>query len=688
MSDHTLDESAVGSQESKPTGINDAFMLGWSIVELKGRIQVAALDPTVGALTSHDRQAAAADSTSSQSSAPDQLETTASDAFWLASVWRVTFNRTSQLQVCLFPDSKTENTRYDLEKDTPAYLYPAFSPNYTQLGVREPDPQNPILKEFALYDATRRAINCLTLLYLQPEMSLIREVVLTQQKQLVKAIVSDCIPDQTVADDPLSSDDLHTAIERLSARTVLFIDAWDGYLHESFYASGVMVDDQTRLIAYRAGRALSALSWQISVNCVPQEKNTADHPDACLQKIRDSWLKAFEERNISTLQHQLAVIGTALDAARNNQIQLPQPSTDDRLIAFAPELPSAAIESVRRSLDYWQRSVDWLKEREQQADSQGDRIEVWRKLRCTLIAQVSIWQALVTGQEELRTFSAENVTKRILQDVMASFERVVLQQGVLGAGKRILEQVGSAIDTAETQILQGIDSVGHMAKEQLSALARRYWPFLIVLLVIAVISIVVVVIRFAQGQKLELPDITSLFAAIWAALGIQQARQQNGASNPVIDKACKDARKQTTDQLQEVRAAAGQTSGQAANPPVTPPAAPEESVLDRLGGVVDVARAAILDALDRGYKQIRSDLAALEYSVAVTYPLVEYLVLNKQFGDIKGDYGFLTEIIWAETDREEEVRRVAYASFGPLGMFAFAEDPKAKGKEENKTATT
>ena len=59
-------------------------------------------------------------------------------------------------------------------------------------------------------------------------------------------------------------------------------------------------------------------------------------------------------------------------------------------------------------------------------------------------------------------------------------------------------------------------------------------------------------------------------------------------------------------------------------------------------------------------------------SVAVSYPLVEYFVLNQAWKDFGADVDFMDKIVWDETDRHEEIVRVASAAFGAIGVFAIA----------------
>src|SRR5207248_2132863 len=55
-------------------------------------------------------------------------------------------------------------------------------------------------------------------------------------------------------------------------------------------------------------------------------------------------------------------------------------------------------------------------------------LESSRNLRQGLITQAGIWQTLMLGQQTLRSFTAESVTQRILNNFMSDFEKWVQQE--------------------------------------------------------------------------------------------------------------------------------------------------------------------------------------------------------------------------------------------------------------------
>src|SRR5437588_479600 len=239
--------------------IHNAFLLGWSLKELKSRIQITAcilsLNPdavinTLHQLTStqsdsqpqpQDNQNNLPDSIDSllqnvvlkdvipwkdvknqqaQSSGPlsqeKSLSTELRDNVWLTSVLRAIFMQIATLHVKRFPSSNVTDTIYDIrppqeddqnnqyapyqQKPFPyLYLYPDAAFDYANIGIRQiktADVGNnyididSFVKNFRLYDVTRRALNCLTLLLTSPEDSLIPEALADYQQALVQQVLA------------------------------------------------------------------------------------------------------------------------------------------------------------------------------------------------------------------------------------------------------------------------------------------------------------------------------------------------------------------------------------------------------------------------------------------------------------------------------------------------------------------
>src|SRR5262249_38221875 len=96
-------------------------------------------------------------------------------------------------------------------------------------------------------------------------------------------------------------------------------------------------------------------------------------------------------------------------------------------------------------------------------------------------------------------------------------------------------------------------------------------------------------------------------------------------------------------------------------------------VSDRVGALAEDAWERMKAAITNGVSKVEDDLSALSYTMGVTYPLIMYFVLGGGVRrTIRDDLSFLREVIWTDSDRDEEVRRVAYAAFGPIGLVAIA----------------
>jgi hypothetical protein len=104
--------------------------------------------------------------------------------------------------------------------------------------------------------------------------------------------------------------------------------------------------------------------------------------------------------------------------------------------------------------------------------------------------------------------------------------------------------------------------------------------------------------------------------------------------------------------------------------------------LSKLRGVLGTSGSAISDALQDGYAQLLVEFSDLNYNVAVSVALAAFFIedvawlwqkpSNLQVV-VNDAYSFLTEIVWTDQERAEEIDRVANAAFGPLGAFIGAE---------------
>src|SRR5947209_10021777 len=307
--------------------IHNAFLLGWSLMELKSRIQITVCtlslnpDVVIDALknppvsTQPDSQP---QSQADQNNPPDSIDsllenvvlkdviawkdvknqqaqsnsptsqekslaTELRDNVWLTSVLRAIFMQIATLHVKRFPSSNVTDTIYDIrppqeddqnnqyapyqQKPFPyLYLYPDAAFDYANIGIRQikkADVGNnnididSFVKNFRLYDVTRRALNCLTLLLTSPEDSLIPEALADYQQALVQQVLAPP-PGSTESDssnqkpgtpqvgvgsntaqssnDKTDQDNKRKeAIKKLSNLVIPLLEAWDSFLRESFY---------------------------------------------------------------------------------------------------------------------------------------------------------------------------------------------------------------------------------------------------------------------------------------------------------------------------------------------------------------------------------------------------------------------------------------------------------------------
>jgi hypothetical protein len=378
------DQVQVDSSDNSSALINDpvfsnlhnAFQLGWSIIELKSRIQIAALSTSitgtpqavsntastnlsqVQAGQTFQKVLSTVEDAKKQLLLPEsqQNPTALPDSAWLTSLWRATFNRIAESHKCCFPNSTTAGSLYNLPSPLSAskydgllanpqaydassmylpyrYLIPSNGINYSDVGVQL---DKDISANFTLYDVTRRALNCLTLLYTNPEVSLIPDTVNDFQGQLVQNVIKfnqlnavinnpsqpgqtqggSATSDQPGAPEgnetpgnqiPTSAEDAdldpkNEAIQLLSKNAISFLETWDTYARETLYVRGgedAQVNE-IQLVAYEAGRAMASLSWGITTTIVPIE-NALNNPKFTVsiksQNVKDETVAQQQETN-------------------------------------------------------------------------------------------------------------------------------------------------------------------------------------------------------------------------------------------------------------------------------------------------------------------------------------------------------------------------------------------------------
>ncbi len=679
--------------------IHDAFLLGWSLFELRSRILIAA----VPAFTTNSASSAPAQP--NQPASPpvvlspqitdvagrasefvrllmndviniveslrqaqklvadfQRLPTDLVDNIWLTSVWHALFQNIVAAHKSCLSGGDTGNTLYDPPDESAiTYLYPKPTPDYTRFGITS---NTQLPDSFRLYDVMRRALNCLTLLLTDPNDSLIPDNIRALQDPLLKSITNN---------DNVSSrnsSDKNAGIRILSGLNVTFLMQWDSYVRENLYASSNVGNNEIMLTAYEAGRSLASLSWSLSAVAVPLENavqaagQDQERLKDLAQKLSKAWLNAFDAHDIAYVQYQISALSTALDDAYyrvNTNIQRPDPKAT--LVQPNPALPSQSIHAITNSLDYWQRTVELMcNPSSTTIATQPPAVpplnwERSRKLRGKLVEQAEAWQSLLLCQQTLQDFTSEKVTQRILQDCIADFE--------------------DAARAAEDEVKAAIN-------KQAQSWLETHRPIVITAIILGILLLVLLVaagvILYQTGQLQGLATALTLVGG--GILGLFSAAI--GRLNTLFSPA---------------PASTGQ-AGQTAGTPGTPDTSSLTQRLEGLG-LFGLAGSALASSFRDAYAQITIDFAGLNHSAAITFPLIEFFVEHSienigatptstpaasstsgvaQATDnlIRDGYDFLTKVIWTQQDRAEEIQRIARAAFGPLGLFLGAQVSSAK----------
>jgi hypothetical protein len=634
----------------KDQALYAAFLIGWLIVELRSRLEVAYAQPAA------------------PSSAP-------SFSVELASQWRALFSRIADLQQTAFPEGKTANTVY--QPPNLPYLHPNDAPDYADVGIQALKSANgaPMLQNFALYEQTRRAINALSLLYIDPEDSLLPEVIGNYHKRLIDAALQSATGalDSSAGSEskePSADDERRQAKKVITDQTIKFLEAWDGFLRENYFSGGIFPNDDLELIAYQAGHSMGTLSWGVSAGTVMLEdgkdKQGKEAADQCLA----AWQSVFRDQDIIRLQHQISGLSSALDESYYEKLGQKAPSAGTGTAAPNPGLPSEAILAVKHSIDYWQRTVEWIAESEQARKSNsGDdknsgknslpwlNMDSWKDMRLALTEQANIWQSLMTGQQSLRAFSLETVTRRIMKDVT---DRI---QGSFHEDfKKGLRQAEDAMKEVAADVKVAVSDATEFAKAGLEGLFQSSKSLLIPLFgVLAAVGLAFTVAVWKQYANFDLfSTLGGATGIITAVLGFFHLNNASITKNQHILK-LQETSKALTSKLDS----ASQTVQEKSSEAKGTDGKPEDGLLGRIENAAGETGSAIVAAFQKGYDQIRIELGSLSGSTAVAYPLVEFFAS----AFLSHEEVFLKRIIWNTADREEEIQRIISAAFGPLAVF-------------------
>jgi hypothetical protein len=734
------------------SAVHDAFQLGWSIIELKSRIQIAALSTTITG--SPQVASAIASINSSQNQANQTLPQVFSkvmdakkqlllpeyqqnpvalpDNAWLTSLWRATFNRIAESHKSCFPKgSTTEGTLYNLpdphppvpsqQGNNPApdptqqvidpsqtyppylYLYPTNDQDYAGVGIKQDDR----LSGFRIYDVARRAINCLTLLYTNSAYILTPIKVVDFQNQLIENVrnnFSKLDQNNTEQSERLKADlDANSldqrkvgAIKILSTNAIRLLETWDTYARETLYVSGGadQQTDEIQLVAYEAGRAMASLSWGISTKIVPIEnalnhqmnsasttsqeadtgQETGDSTQPQPQPVNDgkeleqhlalAWLNMFDDRSIASIQQQISALSTALDNAYyRTHPGLPHPNPNDPEERTNLALPSQSIQAVTFSLEYWKRSIQRICNEQPPTKSENSTPETAKLPEANQKNPIPE-QATKPGANQKNPTSSG--VQKILavpgmnKDTSKALRLALVQQAEIWQPLLLHQQ--SLLDFTTQYVTQHIlndfmNECEQATSQEIQNEIKKFRVPLIIgggVILLLLVTIILLFITFPSSSQTLASGFALVIGGIVGFFGTVAARLSSIFS------------------------------------PSPSSAVTTQGSAGPLTAIPGLAGAALVEAFQSGYNQILVEFDYLNHNISITYPLVEFFILQsvltaKQINEnisevetvvvetIKDAYDFLTQIAWTNQDRADEIARVARAAFGPIGAFVGAQ---------------
>jgi len=765
----------MGSNNSISTLIHNAFLLGWSIMELKSRVQITASNMLIDSIFSNQQSSALVakvtppsdDGTGNQQPAsmpdgnqqtiqtispvqqqpqsaintvevqPDVIDAllehvilndikplltkcTASgskaistqaqsiatelrDNAWLTSVMREIFKRIVTLHFQRFPNSDTTDTMYDIHPPTQSaqsiqpdqaasdfpylYLYPGKL-DYANVGISPMKLDvagngiaTTFVQDFRLYDVTRRALNCLTLLWTAPKEALDPATIECFQKMLVPGVLS--VPPTTTATDGAttvndqptldekSCDNLPVpeaakvkdAIKTLSSLVIRLLEAWDSFLREGFYVDSNSPSNEIELIAYQAGRSLASLTWGISVALAPLESSvhiTSEQPDseigkALTKKVRDTWVNVFNERDINTLQLQITALSKALDTMPDDANKgATQSGTIGIPASPANRAPGQTIQAVNWSLEYWQRAVTQMCIPVPDPPSGTVKpllTPMPAKVKPLLTATPTTSTPPIgnTGpQPEASTPQTGNDHPLIplyWGDSAQALRLALIKQAdvwrALLLGERDL-QAFNTIKVTQNILNDFMHELEVATNNEFQRVRQRGLSSFRTILFIS-LCVLVLILAGAIGAAF-VPQVRELISAQIANPLTLIVLLWGG-----------------------VAAFISSIMGKLAD------------ALTRFGP----AGATAVESFEHGYERVLLEFESLNHNVAITYPLIEVFVLGHvklldkdakgEKVAIKDGYDFLTKVFWTNKDRQAEIQQVVRAAFGPIGAFVGTE---------------
>ena len=646
---HTRPVVVAGTGQVAPppenTSVNRvklALSLGSVLVELRGRVLEAQLRGPENVVKPNDP----------------------SDGYWLAGTWRGLFSRAYSLHRDLLGDVPVDLARYNMADDKPLYLTNRF--DFINIGL-----ENTNIK-FGLAEKLRQALNFLTSLYQR----------LDRVDSVLSQIFEGDAPVLSFPPDQAPPDRYNYLIKDLTALVEALITAWDNYVRERLFA-----ESNTMLWArygYAAGRALSELSWNLTVKTAPFRgadiKTKYPNPVELDNLVYSFWLEQFKPENISYLQRQLMVLMSVLEEdyqSRQVKGEQPTPTAHEDSSTEILDLKSskAGVLAVVQSLDYWQKTILEMSERGvmQRTNQSGVAKNVpvdsqppnWAEtlklhpnwnfdylmdLRMALNEQQGNWFSLVAGRQDLTDFRVVNVAGDLIQNYSREITHMATTN-LQEAFTQIEHEFDQLADVGKNSI-KGIADTG---RDALTGLFKNRW--LLVGLGLAVVLILLVVVGLLVVGAISGPGlIASLITPILGLVGIQ----------PGLNRAVREGT-QNIDQQETT----GKGQLDATNATSQKTIATSASISAMVLTAASQVRDFLETAFAKGYAQLQRELGLVSATLAVTSPLIEFVVRNC---DPTNDMEFLSKIAWNDSVKRSQRDRIIIAAFGPVGAFLISGD--------------
>ncbi len=579
----------------------------------------------------------------------------ASDGFWLASTWRGLFSRAVDLHLQLLGDAEVDLAQYNMSFDKPRYM--TLGIGYANIGLTKLD------VKFKLVEKLRQSLNFLICMYQKHD----------TYEEVIQQIFEGENPALILPPDQPDVTQYRHVLDDLSEQVEALITAWDNYVRERLYAGS----NATLLarFSYSAGRTLTSLSWDLTIQTAQYrvkgtKEKYAGREVELGNAIYQVFLEAFKPQNTVHLQRQLSTILDVLEKEYylKNPNKVAQTEKEEADENFDLKSPRAAINSVIQSLNYWQNTILELSEHgklqrqdgTQSGTEDANMAPTWADtlklhpswsyehlldMRSSLIEQYNNWFNLISGRQDLDSFKLVDIASNLIQDY----------------SRQITSLAGHNLQAAFTQITNeikevaeaGIDVAKSVANAGISALTGSF-RHLGFILVAAAVIIVVGVVGLLLFNNSAVSALLLGGAAGAGGTGIfSRAIVQNG-------KTTLENSKSTSESTLTAKSVQSQQNLEKS--------ANVGAVVLAVAGEL---RLYLETAFNKGFSQLQRELGLVSGTLAVTGPLVEFVVRNC---DHKNELEFLTAVLWNKEARDTQLNRIVIAAFGPLGAFLVAED--------------